>query len=287
MKFPNFATLDDVQAAVLEELLDFGGATSPRGLDTLEVVAGGFTLDNPRSRVIVNSERRWSLALAVGEFAWHVSGSDELEPLAYYAPIWRRFSEDGERIRGSCYGKRIFQQHDGTNSQWQALVNLLGTDPASRRAVLSVQQHHSKALEAGSIDVPCVTTCQFLLREKRLDAIVHMRSNDVIWGLPNDVFLFTMLQEMLALELGVELGRYHHFAGSLHLYRRHYDLARRIVSSPVEGGEMPAMDRIDQLPTFIAAERNLRAGKSHDEGLSPYWLSLLEPVAAVAMLRAA
>ena len=46
----------------------------------------------------------------------------------------------------------------------------------------------------------------------------HMRSNDVFRGLPHDLFCFTMLQELIARSVGVELGSYHHMVGSLHMY---------------------------------------------------------------------
>lgn len=287
MRFPSFATLDEVQVAVLHELIACGARVAPRGAETLEVVASGFTLDNPRSRILVNPVRRWSAALAVGEFAWHVSGSDDVEPLAYYAPIWRQFSGDGAHIRGSCYGKRIFDPGAASLSQWEALVELLRSDPESRRAILSVQQAPAEALDIASPDVPCVTTCQFLIRDGRLDAIVHMRSNDAIWGLPYDVFLFTMIQEMLSLELGVPLGRYHHFAGSLHLYERHFALARRILANPHGGGEMPPMTDVGRLRAFVAAERSLRGGGAHAQELSPYWSELLAPIVAFAAKRTA
>ena len=285
MVLPRFATLDLVQTAVLESVCGQGEPTSPRGSPTLEMPAFGFTLTNPRARVIENPARRWNMALAVGEFAWHVSGSDDVAALAYYAPIWRTFSEDGAHIRGSCYGKRIFAAAEGEPSQWSRLLRLLRFDPASRRALLSVQQGESEALSLSSLDVPCVTTCQFLLRDGRLDAIVNMRSNDVIWGLPYDVFLFTMLQEMLSLELGVGIGNYHHFAGSMHIYERHLDLARRILLSPTSGGEMPPMTHLDQLNSFIQAERALRVEGTPPTGLPPYWSDLLRPLAILAEER--
>ena len=50
----------------------------------------------------------------------------------------------------------------------------------------------------------------------------YMRSNDLWMGFPYDVFQFTCLQTLLAMELDVELGTYTHVAGSLHLYERDY-----------------------------------------------------------------
>ena len=105
---------------------------------------------------------------------------------------------------------------------------LLRSDRATRRAVL----YFNDALSHLALDCPdaaCATSLQFLIRAGALDAVVCMRSNDVIWGLPYDVFLFTFLQEMMAVELDVEVGVYHHFAASLHLYSRQRSLASRVL----------------------------------------------------------
>ena len=47
-----------------------------------------------------------------------------------------------------------------------------------------------------------------------------MRSNDIWFGLPYDIFQFTSLQILLSMELGVGIGTYTHICGSLHLYER-------------------------------------------------------------------
>jgi len=91
-------------------------------------------------------------------------------------------------------------------------------------------------LPDGSKDVPCTLSLQLLIRDRRLHMVVNMRSNDVVWGLPHDVFSFTCLQEVLMLELreaGVpvdDLGAYHHHAGSLHVYDTHFDLMAKVTN---------------------------------------------------------
>lgn len=52
----------------------------------------------------------------------------------------------------------------------------------------------------------------------------------------NDVFQFTMLQEMMVLSLKdkypeLELGTYFHNAGSMHIYDRHFAMAAGIISN--------------------------------------------------------
>lgn len=270
-------SLDELQFWALASLLNSGRPAEPRGEETLELLGVTCTLTNPRSRCISNPERRWNFALAVGEFCWHASASNSVEFIEYYAKRWREFTEDGSTIRGSCYGHTVFGQLRSGRSQWQQIVALLRKDPESRRAVLSFREP-SEDLFADK-DVPCANTMQFLVRDSRLHAVVSMRSNDVIWGLPYDVFLFTMFQELLASELGLGLGAYTHMVGSLHLYEKHYELARRIIAVPdVPVFEMPQMEHRGELDAFLELEARLRTGPSIDleEALSlhPYWRDL-------------
>ena len=58
-----------------------------------------------------------------------------------------------------------------------------------------------------------------------------MRSNDVWWGVPYDVFQFTFLQIQLAQVLGLEPGVYTHQAGSFHLYDRDRVEASRVTAN--------------------------------------------------------
>lgn len=270
-----FASMDEVQHWVLTTLLDGGHRVAPRHEPTLERLGVVFTLRNPRRRCILNAARRWSLPLAVGEFCWHVAGSHDATFLSYYARRWADFAVADSTIQGSCYGYKAFA---GRPSRWDRLVNLLRFDPETRRAVL-VFQDPDGMFDTHSVDVACASTLQFLIRNERLHAVCNMRSNDAIWGLPYDVFLFTMLQELLACQLGLELGEYHHCAGSLHVYERHIELSRRILAGVTDAHfEMPAMQACEQLTMFLQGESSIRTGSANDDtylSLDPYWRELL------------
>ena len=71
-------------------------------------------------------------------------------------------------------------------------------------------------------DMPCTFNLVFNVRGDKLYLTTYMRSNDVIWGFCNDQFAFTLLQELVANELGLKLGAYVHNATSMHIYERHY-----------------------------------------------------------------
>lgn len=274
-----FVSADDVQSAMLRLLLDQGESVSPRGIPTVESRAIGFTLLNPRCRCILNRQRRWSLPLAIGELCWHLAGSRRASVLGYYAPTWNSYADKHGEIRGSCYGSKVFSPP--TPTVWDRVRELIKADPATRRSVLYFSDPTSH-LEPSCPDAACATSMQFILRRGVLDVVVVMRSNDVIWGLPYDMFLFTFLQEMMAAELGVEIGRYYHFAASLHLYEKHRSRADQILSA--SGPEtcefvMPPMADTSGMHGLLEIESRLRDGAQVDlskEALGGFWRDLAE-----------
>lgn len=109
-----------------------------------------------------------------------------------------------------------------------------------------------------------------------------MRSNDAFKGLPHDVFAFTMIQELVARSLGVELGTYKHAVGSLHLYDEDRDKAEEFLSegwqSEVLMPEMPRGDPWPSLRMLLDAESDIRLGRvvrANLQEIDPYWADLI------------
>lgn len=271
-----FDTIDEAQVQLAGLVLTEGHATSPRALPTREVCGLSFRLNAPRARRVWLRSRSWSFPLALGELAWHLRGSSDVNELAFYAPRWTAFATENRQIVGSCYGKRIGAlQADG---QLARCRNLLRLDPMSRRAVLSFWDPLADL--ALGVDVACACILQFLLRDNRVHAVAYMRSNDLILGLPYDVFLFTMLQELLAIQLGMDVGSYTHNTGSLHIYEPQLAIAERIASDlPCKESPMPPMDDHEGAATFAMIETSIRTGALPVQelpDLSPYWAALAE-----------
>jgi thymidylate synthase len=277
---PVFDSANEIQHWALEEVMKSGRESAPRREVTRELLFVAFELTNPRHRCVTIPERRWSLPLAVGEFCWHAAASDKVDFISYYAKRWRDFSDDGLTIAGSCYGKKIFSAREGGESQWSAVTNLLRTDPESRRAILTLQSAEDRSLSGR--DVACATSLQFLVRAGALHAVVNMRSNDAVWGLPYDLFVFTMFQELMAVTLGLDLGSYHHVAASLHVYERHFQLAEQVIRAGVTDSQpMPTMTDVSRLPSFLAYEERLRLGLDRvpSNDLDPYWANMVHVLA--------
>jgi thymidylate synthase len=202
---------------------------------------------------------------------WHLKAASDLESLAYYAPRWRHFSDNGNTIEGSCYGKAAFGNFDGA-SQWEHIKHLLIADPATRRAVLVFDQ--PSFADDVTLDKSCLTSMQFLIRGGHLHAVVTMRSNDIYLGVPYDVFNFTMFQELMALELKVPLGTYVHFAGSLHLYERDIPRARNsYLATPGRPRSMEPIPTLASVKQFVNIEAAIRTGRDiYLNSVGPFWM---------------
>ena len=271
------STLDDLLRQVLVEILAVGCHIDPSKGPAKDLAGVSLRLTNPRARVS-RTETRGKPYSCLGELCWYLAGTNTLEFIQYYVPAYRSYA-DGAYIHGG-YGPRLFRWRN--LNQFATVRKLLHRNPDSRRAVIQLFDAHD--LLGNFNDVPCTCTLQFLLRGDRLNMVTHMRSNDVYLGLPHDIFCFTMLQEILARTLCVELGWYAHFVGSLHLY----DINRSEVESFLAEGwqstqdAMPSMPLGDPWPAIDAllnAERALRTADGSApvavDHVSPYWADLI------------
>lgn len=179
-----------------------------------------FCVEDPTRNIVNNPIRKMPMRYAVGELAWYLSGSNRVQDISRFAKKWADISDDGE-TNNSAYGWRIFDKF-GFN-QWEYVKELLREDPSSRQAVIHIKDADNHPTK----DVPCTVYLQFFIRDGKLNMSTHMRSNDIWMGVPYDMFSFCFLQMLLAMELGVEVGQYTHYAGSLHIYSRDYEAAKK------------------------------------------------------------
>ena len=270
-------TVDDLTRHVIEAIFAHGAKiTATKGPNT-ELLGAVLKLTNPRAR-LSRTETRGKLFSALGELCWYLNGTDRLEPIEYYISKYRKYSNEAGILTGA-YGPRLFCW-DNVN-QFHNIKNLLGEKSHTRQAVIQLFSRHDVTYDLK--DVACTCTLQFLIRSGRLNLVVHMRSNDAFVGLSHDIFCFTMLQEIMACSLEVELGSYIHLVGSLHLYDENVDAARRFLSEGWQPTDqsMPSMPKRDLWPSIgqlLQAERRIRKGDvqgmSELDNCNSYWKDL-------------
>lgn len=271
-------SLDDLLLRVYTRIRRSGSeVTASRG-PTLELPAVLLRLNNPRAR-LSHTETKGKVFSAIGELLWHLSGRNDLDFIEYYLPRYRNDAEADNTLHGA-YGPRLLYRH-GCN-QLRTVVSLLRKKPSSRRAV--IQLFDSADLLGTFKEIPCTCTLQLLLRSNCLDLVVSMRSNDAYFGLPHDVFCFTMIQELLCRDIGCELGTYAHFVGSLHVYTdklEQIDAYTREGLQPMVNGGMPPMPPGEQwtaIGTILELESDIRSGRSVSTRLAAlpvYWQDMV------------
>jgi thymidylate synthase len=273
------ATVDDVLRKAYEAILDSGSETTSTRGKNRELIAVQLLISDARAR-ISRTEARATLQTALGELLWYLAKSDDIEFIKYYAPRYPEHVKVEEGHVVAAYGPRLFNFH-GVD-QVRQIIDLLKARPSSRQAVLQLFDCSDLAAETG--EVPCTCTVQFLLRNEKLEAIATMRSNDAVRGLPHDVFAFTFLQEIISRSLGVDVGGYHHWVGSLHIYADDREVVGNFVSEgwqQTAGIAMPPMpfgDPWPQIERLLEAERAFRVDQCSDpwpESKFRYWDDLI------------
>jgi hypothetical protein len=182
-----------------------------RGLKTKEMIGANFICD---PHYPMTGRAGFSDIFALTETLQVVSGRGDMRQLKSLAPQFEKMAPTYV-----TYGPRIA-------SQLQRVYEKLRDDPLSRQAVIVVYQ--GEDLYKSYPETPCTLTLQFLAREDwdgkmRLNLVATMRSNDVWYGTPTDVFMFTFIQRQMAASLEMLCGDYVHQAGSIHVYQEHWD----------------------------------------------------------------
>jgi len=208
---------------VIKDVYENGKEVSPRGMKVKELLCYSFWLNDPTKNTVSLKGFETNLNYAKKELEWYLSGTNKINFDPLLEKIWKKYSNDGETVQ-SAYGNYIFNQQievvEGEKlSQWEWAKRELIKDVDSRRAVININQPYHKA-EKYSLDVPCAMYLQFLIRNNKLHLIANLRSNDLVLGVRNDVYCFTELQKKMADELGLSLGKYWHYSGSMHIYEK-------------------------------------------------------------------
>ena len=270
-------TLDDLLHMVADSVLIDGSKIEPTRGPAVELAGVMLELTDPLAR-ISRTESRGKLFSCLGELMWYLAKTNDLAFIEYYIRGYRQ-SADGDEIFGG-YGPRLFDWNE--INQFENVRGLLAKNPDSRRAV--IQLFGAQDIMETHNDVPCTCTLQFMIRNDQLNLVAYMRSNDIFLGLPHDVFCFTMLQEIMARDLGAKIGTYKHMVGSLHLYHSDVSemqgfLGEGWQSTSALMPPMPTGNPWPSIRTVLNAERAIRLGQSMDDAsvvaLDPYWADLV------------
>ncbi len=268
-------TVDDLLRHSIEKALKEGDHINPSKGEARELRGVLLELTNPRARQS-RTEGKGKVLSCLGEFLWYLSGTADMDFILYYL---RKVYEKYRDLNGA-YGPRLFKMR-GKFNQIETVTRMLNARPPTRQAV--IQLFDAADIADDYDDVPCTCTLQFFVRNGKLDMVTHMRSNDIFKGLPHDIFAFTMMQEIISRELGVDLGTYKHSVGSFHLYDEDKEKAQAYLNEGWQSTdrampEMPSGNQWAAIDKVLDAEKKIRndiTAKTDLESLHPYWADLV------------
>lgn len=238
-------TFAEVYEHILKNLLESPEyVCSPRGMEIKEITDFSFVVKNPASCLYENSRRSSQKKYIAAEFLWYFSGRRDLAFIQRYASFWKQIADSDGNLN-SAYGHLLFnRKNDHGKTQWQWAHDSLVADKDTRQAIMhfNTPDHQYD----GNKDFVCTLTGIFQIRENRLNFTITMRSNDIILGTATDVAFFCILQMQMHKLLkekypDLKLGTYTHYAHSLHIYERHFDLVKEMLTAEFTPVQLPYM----------------------------------------------
>lgn len=192
--------------------------TDKTGCKMIEVVGATFLADEDAIFGTVNRD------YVDREIEWYQSMSRNVNDIPGGAPVaWKACAAKDGRIN-SNYGYLIWSE-DNYEQYWKVVAELK-KNPESRRASMiytrpSIWNEYNLD---GMSDFICTNAVQYLIRDKKVLALVQMRSNDLVYGYKNDRAWQDHVHKLLAHDLNLEQGEMIWHAGSLHVYEKHFSL---------------------------------------------------------------
>lgn len=208
----------DTFQSVYSTLELMGACVSPRGMLTKELTNFSYTLA-PYDRFAAFPSRALNMEYLKTELRWYLRGDLRDLSICEHAKIWKDCVTDG-RLH-SNYGHYLFRC-----GGLEYAVRCLRADPDSRRAVVPI---YARAhMFEDNRDVPCTVSISFRIRNGAVHSTAHMRSQDAIFGMGNDVPFFSLVNELVAAMLERPVGSLTVFVESFHVYARHFDKLKAI-----------------------------------------------------------
>ena len=213
----------------------------------------------------------WKSALDEVLWIWQKK-SNNVHDLSYH--IWDAWADETGSI-GKAYGYQMGVKHhykDGDYDQVDRVLKDLKEDPASRRILTNIYNHHDLS-EMGL--APCAYSMTFNVLGNTLNAILNQRSQDMLAASNWNVVQYAMLLMMFAQVSGFEAGELVHVIADCHIYDRHIPIIEELISRDYDVDDAPVMTLDKDVTDFYAFTRD----NFHLEGYHPLEFDEKIPVA--------
>ena len=216
-------------------LRDSGSKGSSR-----ELLHALIAIRDPRQRWTTVRRPAMNPAFALAEVVWILRGRRDAAFLTPWNSSLPKYVGETADLHGA-YGERLRSRFGF--DQLKHAAGALTEKPNQRQVVLQIWDPASDLpMPDGrprAADIPCNVCAMLKISNGQLYWTQIMRSNDLILGLPYNIVQWTIIQEVVAGWLEVEVGPYSHYSDSLHIYDRDASFG---LTQESQGIVLPAAD---------------------------------------------
>lgn len=151
---------------------------------------------------------------------WVYPSKDELSSIMfkeYQAPTY-----------DYTYGGRIFSFDDKLDQINNFIIPLLKSDPLSRRAIVVLYNPLDDS-NLSNKNSPGIIYLQFRINAEKLNLNCHIRSNDLFFGWPANIYQIYTLQKFVAEKLRINKGSIATISNSAHVFSEDLDEVNRLL----------------------------------------------------------
>jgi thymidylate synthase len=191
-------SVDELVKKGLSYVERHGISVSCRAGDACQAYGVNYVLLDPRNRV--HTLRETSIRYFARELLAYFSGSLEVDKMSEASRFWEKLKDENGCIN-SNYGYYVFYQlveSDCCRTQYEWVIKRLLANRDTRRAIININQNFHKS---DTRDFPCTVSLLFYIRDDLLFLEAFSRSTDVVIGLPYDIGFFSLLHELIYMDL--------------------------------------------------------------------------------------
>lgn len=197
---------------------------SRTGVDTISYFGAFYKVDLSKGFPLLTTKKmEWKSMLH--EVLWYLSGDNHIRNLQKHTKIWNAWAdENGDLETAYGYYWRHFpsaekdkkgEWHVTEIDQIKYIIDEIKRKPYSRRLVVS-------AWEPGNATKsklpPCHYSFAFNVSDGKLNCHLTQRSGDIALGIPFNLAAYSMLTQIIAQEVNLQLGFFAHTIIDAHIY---------------------------------------------------------------------
>lgn len=210
---------------LIQRVLESGSDVEDRtGVGTKSIFGHQMRFDLSKGFPLLTT-KKLHIKSIVHELLWFLTGNTNIAYLKENGVrIWDEWATP-EGDLGPVYGEqwRHWKDRHGNDiDQISELVELIKTNPASRRQVVT-------AWNPGDLPQMALATCHCLFQTHvangKLSLQLYQRSADVFLGVPFNIASYALLTHMLAQQCDLEVGDFIWTGGDVHLYNNTHEQA--------------------------------------------------------------